>query len=84
MAYIWASSHNVLLEPLIAKDIYAWVYAHVLNAHFKFYLFSIYIEEEVLSKSSKVDMSIMQLRFHDNEGHHWVLSFEWYRALHLL
>jgi hypothetical protein len=44
---------------------------------------SIYIKEEVLSKSGKADRSILQLSFHDNEGHHWLLPFGRYRALGL-
>jgi hypothetical protein len=84
MAYIQASGHNVSFVLQIAEDSYAQLYAHVLYARFKFHLSSIYIEKEVLSKSSKIDRSILQLRFHDNEGHHWVLPPRWYRAFGLI
>jgi hypothetical protein len=73
MVYIWASGHNVPLVLQIGEDGYAWLYAHVLHAHFEFDQSSIYIEEEVLSELGEVDRSILQLRFRDNEGHHWVL-----------
>ena len=33
-----------------------------------FHLSSIYIEEEVFSKSGKVDRTILQFSFHDDEG----------------
>jgi hypothetical protein len=52
----------------IAEDGHAWVYAKVLHAHFGFHLSSIYIEVEVLSESSKVNKSIRQLSFRDDEG----------------
>jgi hypothetical protein len=67
----------------IAEDGHAQVYAHLLYARFGFHLSSIYIKEEVMSKSGEVDRSILQLRFCDNEGHHWVLPPGWYRAFGL-
>jgi hypothetical protein len=36
-----------------------------------------------LSKSGKVDRSILELRFRDNEGQHWVLLPGRYRAFRL-
>jgi hypothetical protein len=83
MAYIHASGHNVPLILQIAEDGHARVYAHVLHARFGFHLTSIYIEEEVMSKSGEVDRSILQLRFRDNDGHHWVLPPRRYRAFGL-
>jgi hypothetical protein len=59
MAYIRVSSHSVPLVIQIAGDGHAQVYAKVLHDHFGFHLTSIYIEEEVLSKSSKVDRSTL-------------------------
>jgi hypothetical protein len=56
------------------------VYANVLHARFKFHPTLIYIEEEVLSKSSKVDRTILQLSFRDNEGQLWLLPPGQYRA----
>jgi hypothetical protein len=53
MAYIRASSHSVFLMIQIAEGGHAQVYANVLHAHFGFHPTSIYIEEAVLSKSSK-------------------------------
>jgi hypothetical protein len=49
----------------IAKGGHARVYANVLHARFGFHPTSIYIEEEVLSESSKVDRTIFQLSFRD-------------------
>jgi hypothetical protein len=83
MAYIRTSSHNVPLVLQIAEDGHARVYAHVLHARFGFYLTSIYIEEEVMLESSEVERSILQLRFRDNDGHHWVLPPGRYRAFGL-
>jgi hypothetical protein len=57
----------------IAEDGHVRVYAKVLHARFGFHLFSIYIEEEVLFELGKVDRPILQLSFHDDEGHHWLL-----------
>jgi hypothetical protein len=64
----------------IVKDGHTCVYANVLHARFGFHLSSIYIEEEVLIESGKVDRSILQLRFLDNEGYHWVLLPRRYKA----
>jgi hypothetical protein len=52
----------------IAEGGHARVYANVLHAHFGFHPISTYIEEEVFSKSSKVDRTILQLSFCDDEG----------------
>jgi hypothetical protein len=83
MAYIRAFGHNVLLVLQIAEDGHARVYVHVLHACFGFHLTSIYIEEEVMSKSGEVDRSILQLRFRDNDGYHWILPPGRYRAFGL-
>jgi hypothetical protein len=83
MAYIRASGHNVPLVLQIVEDGHARVYAHVLHARFGFHLTSIYIEEEIMSESGEVDRSILQLRFRDNDGHHWVLPPGRYRAFGL-
>jgi hypothetical protein len=83
MAYIRSFGHNVPLVLQIAEDGHARVYAHVLYAHFGFHLTSIYIEEEVMLESGEVDRSILQLRFRDNDGHHWVLPPRRYRAFGL-
>jgi hypothetical protein len=84
MTFIQAPGHNVPLVLQIAEDGYAQVYAHLLQAHFEFHLSSIYIEEEVLLESGEVDRSILQLRFRDNEGHHWVLLPGRYMAFGLI
>ena len=68
MVYIRASGHSVLLMMRIVEGGYARVYANVLYAHLGFHLTSIYIEEEVLYKSGKVNRTILQLSFHDDEG----------------
>jgi hypothetical protein len=68
MAYIRASSHNVSLMMQIVEGGHAQVYANVLHARFGFHPTLIYIEEEVLSKSGKVDRTILQLSFHHDEG----------------
>jgi hypothetical protein len=52
----------------IAEGGHAWVYANVLNTRFRFHTISIYIEEEVVSKSGKVDRTILQINFRDDEG----------------
>jgi hypothetical protein len=67
----------------IVEDGHAQVYAKVLYAWFGFHISSIYIEEEVLSKSGKVDRYILQLSFCDNEGNHWLLLLGHYRAFEL-
>jgi hypothetical protein len=54
----------------IAEDGHAQVNAYVLHAHFGLRLFSIYLEEEMMSESGEVDRSILQLRFRDINGHH--------------
>ena len=59
MVYIHTSGHNVHFVLQIAEDGHARVYAHVLHACFRFYLISIYIEEEVMLESSEVDRSIL-------------------------
>jgi hypothetical protein len=83
MAFIQASGQNTPLVLQIAEDGQAREYVHVLQARFGFHLSSIYIEEKVLSESSEVDRSILQLRFCDNEGHHWVLHPGRYKAFGL-
>ena len=59
------------------------MYANVLYTHFKFHLALIYIKEEMSSKLGKVDRSILQLSFHDNEGQHWLLPPGHYMAFGL-
>jgi hypothetical protein len=54
----------------IAEGGHARVYAKVLHACFEFHPTFIYIEEEVLSESGKIERSILQLSFRDNEGQH--------------
>jgi hypothetical protein len=83
MAYIRATGHTVPLVLQIAEDGHARVDANVLHARFGFHPTSIYVEEEVLSESGEVDRSILQFRFHDNEGHHWLLPLGRYRAFGL-
>jgi hypothetical protein len=83
MAYIQATGHSVPFVMQIAKDGHAQVYAKVLYTCFRFHLSLIYIKEEVLPKSSKVDKSILQLSFRDDEGHHWLLLLGYYRAFGL-
>jgi hypothetical protein len=68
MACIKASGHSVPLMMQIAEGGHARVYANVLHAGFGFHPTLIYIEEEVLSKSSKVDRTILHLSFCDDEG----------------
>jgi hypothetical protein len=52
----------------IAEGGHARVYASVLHARFGFHPTSIYIEEKVLSASGKVDRTILQISFRDDEG----------------
>jgi hypothetical protein len=59
------------------------VYANVLHARFEFHPISIYIEEEVLSESGKVDRTIFQLSFHDDEDQLRLLPSGRYRAFGL-
>jgi hypothetical protein len=68
MAYIKDSGHNILLIMKIAKGGHSRVYANLLHAHFGFHPTSIYIEEEVLSESGKVDRTILQFSLRDDEG----------------
>jgi hypothetical protein len=67
MAYIRASGHSVPLMQ-IAEGGHARVYANVLHARFRFHPTLIYIEEEVLSESGKVDRTILHISFRDDEG----------------
>jgi hypothetical protein len=67
----------------IAKGGHARVYANVLHARFGFHPTSIYIEEEVLSESGKVDRTILQFSFQDDEGQFWLLPLGRYRAFGL-
>jgi hypothetical protein len=83
MAYIRATGHSVLLMMQIAKGGHARVYVNVLHARFGFHPTSIYIEEEVLSKSGKVDRTILQLNFRDDEGQLWLLPPGRYRVFGL-
>jgi hypothetical protein len=83
MAYIRASGHNVLLMMQIVEGGHARVYANVLHACFGFHPTSIYIEEEVLSKSGKVDRTILQISFRNDEGQLWFLPSGRYRAFGL-
>jgi hypothetical protein len=52
----------------IAEGGHARVYANVLHARFRFHPTLIYIEEEVLSESGKVDRTILHISFRDDEG----------------
>jgi hypothetical protein len=83
MAYIRASGHSVPLTMQIVEGGHTRVYANVLHARFGFHPTSIYIEEEVLSESSKVDRTILQLSFCANEGQLWLLPPGRYRAFGL-
>jgi hypothetical protein len=83
MTYIRASGHNVPLMMQIAEGGHARVYANVLHARFGFHPILIYIEEEVLSESGKVDRTILQLSFRDDEGQLWLLPPGRYRAFGL-
>ena len=59
MAYIRALGHSVPLMMQIIKGGHTQVYANVLHARFGFHPTLIYIEEEVLSESGKVDRTIL-------------------------
>jgi hypothetical protein len=83
MAYIRATGHSVPLMMQIAEGGHARVYANVLHARFGFHPTSIYIEEEVLSESGKVDRTILQLSLRDDEGQLWLLPPGRYRAFGL-
>jgi hypothetical protein len=52
----------------IVEGGHARVYANLLHAHFGFHPTSTYIEEEMLSESGKVDRTIFQVSFRDDEG----------------
>jgi hypothetical protein len=67
----------------IGEGGHARVYANVLHARFRFLPTLIYIEEEVLSKSDKIDRTILQLSFRDDEGQLWLLPPSRYRAFGL-
>jgi hypothetical protein len=67
----------------IAEGGHARVYASVLHACFGFHSISIYIKEEMLSESGKVDRTILQLSFRDDEGQLWLLPLGRYRAFGL-
>jgi hypothetical protein len=67
----------------IAEGGHTRVYANVLHARFGFHPTSIYIEEEVLSELGKVDRTILQLSFRDDEGQLWLLPPGRYRAFGL-
>jgi hypothetical protein len=83
MAYIRASSHSVPLMMQIAEGGHARVYANLLYARFDFHPTSIYIEEEVFSESGKVNRTILQVSFRDDEGQLWLLPPGRYRAFGL-
>jgi hypothetical protein len=83
MAYIRASCHSVPLMMQITEGGHARVYANLLHARFGFHPTSICIEEEVLSESSKVDRTILQVSFCDDEGQLWLLLPGRYRAFGL-
>jgi hypothetical protein len=57
----------------IRRGGHARVYVNVLHARFGFHPTSIYIEEEVLFESGKVDRIIFQLSLRDDEGQLWLL-----------
>jgi hypothetical protein len=59
------------------------VYANVLRARFGFHPTSIYIGEEVLSELGKVERTILQLSFRDDEGQLCLLPPGRYRAFRL-
>jgi hypothetical protein len=67
----------------IAEGGHARVYASILHALFGFHPTSIYIEEEVLSESGKVDRTILQLSLRDDESELWLLPPGRYRAFGL-
>jgi hypothetical protein len=54
-----------------------------LHARFEFHPTSIYIEEEALSKSGKVDKTILQISFRDDESQLWLLPSGRYRTFGL-
>jgi hypothetical protein len=52
----------------IVEGGHARVYANVFHARFGFHPTLIYIEEEVLSESGKIDRTILQLSLRDDKG----------------
>jgi hypothetical protein len=52
----------------IAEGSHARVYANVLHARFGFHPTLIYIEKKVRSESGKVNRTILQVSFRDDEG----------------
>ena len=80
MAYIRAIDHGVFLMMQIVGGGHAQVYANVLHARFGFHPTLVYIEKEVILKSGKVNRTIFQLSFCNNEGHLWLLPPWWYKA----
>ena len=83
MAYIRALGHSIPLMMQIIEGGHARVYANVLHARFEFHPTLIYIEEEVLSKLGKVDRTIFQVSFYDDEGQLWLLPPSQYKAFGL-
>jgi hypothetical protein len=83
MAYIRATGHGVLLMMQITEGGHVRVYTNVLHARFGFHPTSIYIEDEVLSESGKVDRTIFQFSFCNDKGQLWLLPPEQYRAFGL-
>jgi hypothetical protein len=67
----------------IAEGGHARVYASILHARFGFHPTSIYIEEEVLSETYKVDRTILQLSLRDDERQLWLLPPGRYMAFGL-
>jgi hypothetical protein len=59
MAYFRASNHSVPLMMQIAKGGHVRVYANILHARFGFHITLIYIDQEVLFESGKVDRTIL-------------------------
>jgi hypothetical protein len=83
MAYIRAIGHSVSLMMQMAKGSHTQLDTKVLHARFGIHLTSIYVEEEVLSELGKVNRSVLQLSFCDDEGQHWLLPSGRYKTFGL-
>jgi hypothetical protein len=80
MPYIRVVGHGILLMMQIVRGGHARVYANILHAGFGFHPTLVYIEKEVILKSGKIDRTILQLSFCNNEGQLWLLLPGWYKA----
>lgn len=78
LACICVHGHKVLLVFLMKEKGYGRMFAHLFHAQFGFKLSSIFMDQEIMSKSRLLQETIFMFWFRASEGYLWLLLFVCY------